>query len=61
MNETIKVTPGPGLKVRREDGRGHIAAAGETVALTTYVRRRLAEGDLTEAPARATPRKKGDA
>ena len=49
------VKPGPDLKVRFEQPeRGHIPEEGADVPLTTYYRRRLADGDLVEA---SRPRK----
>lgn len=58
---TTRVKPADGLKVRTEDGRRHFKADGETVELTTYVRRRLAAGDLVEAPAARASQSKAKA
>ncbi|UEX76990.1 DUF2635 domain-containing protein [Sediminicurvatus halobius] len=40
--------PRDGLQVRKPDGRV-LAAEGERVALTSYWRRRLRDGDVVEA------------
>ena len=48
MTGTVFVRPSPGRVVYREDG-GVIPDTGESVALTTYYRRRLAERDLIQA------------
>jgi len=42
----VSVRPAPGIKVRTEDGRRHIAEKGEAVAATNYIARRLRAGDL---------------
>ena len=55
---TITVKPADGLKVRKEDGRGHFAAEGEKAELTTYIRRRLKAGDLVEVAATKSTKKK---
>lgn len=50
--QELYLKPRDGLQVRKPDGRV-LAAAGERVALTTYWRRRLRDGDVLEArPAR---------
>ena len=57
MSDRLFVRPArPGLRVRREDASGHIPAEGERVALTTYIRRRLRDGDLVrvETPSAGT-------
>ena len=46
MMMEIFVRPEKGLRVRLEDGSRHIRPAGELVAFTTYIRRRLAAGDV---------------
>jgi len=48
--QTIRIKPADGLLVRLEDGTGHLAADGQTVALTGYWHRRLADGDVIEVP-----------
>lgn len=46
--------PGPGLKTRKPDGT-YLSAEGEWVPLTTYWRRRLADGDAVKSrPKRKT-------
>lgn len=47
--QTIRIKPADGLQVRLEDGSGYLAADGQTVALTGYWHRRLADGDVIEA------------
>jgi hypothetical protein len=42
----IFVRPRKGIKVRTEDGRGHIGDAGHSVRPTRYYRRRILAGDL---------------
>ena len=47
MAVTKFVKPADGLKVRHEDPRrGHVLAEGEDVVLTSFYRRRIADGDL---------------
>ena len=53
--QTIRIKPADSLQVRLEDGSGYLAASGQTVALTGYWHRRLADGDVIEvqdAPAK---------
>ena len=43
----LRVRPAEGLRVRYEDAaRGHVPPEGDDVVLTTYYRRRIADGDL---------------
>ncbi|HEY1035548.1 MAG TPA: DUF2635 domain-containing protein [Pseudoxanthomonas sp.] len=52
MNQQQFLRPADGVKVRHPDGRA-LSAAGETVDMTSYWRRRLAAGDvLAGKPAR---------
>ena len=48
--KTLFVKPAPGRRVRAQDGWRPLREDGETVALSTYYRRRLAAGDLIAAP-----------
>ena len=52
MSEQKHLRPAEGVKVRRPDGR-HLAAEGETVTMTSYWQRRLADGDVVEGTAAA--------
>ena len=57
--ERVRVRPREGLRVRYEDAaRGHVPAEGADVALTTYYRRRLADGDLVAVPPPLPPKTK---
>ena len=57
--QTIQIKPADDLQVRLEDGSGYLAAEGQTVALTGYWHRRLADGDVIEVPdAPAKPARK---
>lgn len=47
MSNQKKLRPAEGVKVRHPDGR-HLAEQGETVTITAYWQRRLAEGDVVE-------------
>ncbi len=50
MTDTAFVKPADGLIVSRENpAEGDIPAEGAEVALTSYYRRRLADGDLVRA------------
>ncbi|OWY40063.1 DUF2635 domain-containing protein [Xenophilus sp. AP218F] len=47
--QLIKLKPAAdGLLVRLEDGSGYLPAEGQPVPLTTYYRRRMADGDAVE-------------
>ena len=50
MSEQAFLRPAEGVKVRRPDG-GHLAEKGETVTMTSYWQRRLADGDVVEVKA----------
>ena len=57
----IQVRPREGLRVRYEDpARGHVPPEGADVVLTTYYRRRIADGDLVlvDAPPPPPPKPK---
>ncbi len=57
--QTIQIKPADDLQVRLEDGSGYLAVDGQTVALTGYWHRRLADGDVIEVPdAPAKPARK---
>ena len=61
--ETAWLKPsGPDVLVRYEDpGRGHIPSEGADCPLSSYYRRRLADGDLVKGRRpKAEPAKKGD-
>lgn len=45
MSNQKILRPAEGVKVRHPDGR-HLASDGETVTMTTYWQRRLADGDV---------------
>ncbi len=49
--QTVRIKPADGLLVRLEDGSGYLAADGQTVPLTGYWHRRIADGDVEELPA----------
>lgn len=49
------VKPRAGVKVRRETLPGHVAPEGETVEMTAYYRRRIADGDLLKAKPQKKP------
>ncbi len=55
MNDIVTLKPAAGTRVRKEDG-SLLAAAGEPVTLSTYWRRRLADGDVVPVPKTAKPR-----
>ncbi|GAA4651682.1 hypothetical protein GCM10023116_39660 [Kistimonas scapharcae] len=57
---TFTIKPADGLKVRKPDG-SHLAADGESVVLTGYWRRRLADGDVVKATASKNAKKGGAA
>lgn len=44
--KTLK--PRDGMKVRLENGMGYVAEEGQSLPLSAYYRRRLADGDLIE-------------
>lgn len=44
--KTVYVIPREGVKVRAEHGKAHIPAGGENMMLTTYIQRRISDGDL---------------
>ena len=46
--ETIFVKPKAGLLVRLADASRHVFAEGEEVLNSSYIRRRLRDGDLVE-------------
>lgn len=48
MADTIKLKPAKGLLVAVPGERRNLREEGETVAITTYWRRRLADGDVVE-------------
>lgn len=50
--QTVRIKPAAGLLVRLEDGSGYLAAEGQTVPLTGYWHRRIADGDVEELPAK---------
>ena len=47
--DTKFLKPGKGLLVRLEDATRHLFAEGEHVVMSTYWRRRVRDGDVTEA------------
>lgn len=49
--QTVRIKPAAGLLVRLEDGSGYLAAEGQTVPLTGYWHRRIADCDVEEMPA----------
>jgi hypothetical protein len=63
----VFVTPREGVKVREEHGKAHIPAGGANMMLTSYIRRRIADGDLllgsekeqAPGPAKTQNHKKG--
>lgn len=57
--ETAWLKPGTGLKVRFEEpSLGHVPAEGAELPLTTYYRRRIADGDLAKSRRPGTPKDK---
>ena len=57
MRETAFLKPAAGLKVRHQDPRrGHVDPDGEEIVLTSFYRRRLADGDLVRAKRPAKPK-----
>lgn len=46
--QTIRIKPAAGLTVRLEDGSGYLATDGQTLPLTGYWHRRLADGDVIQ-------------
>ena len=60
MSETVFVVPGKGRRVPLEDGMGHFPAEGRETALTRYVRRRLADGDLVKSKPPAAAKADGE-
>lgn len=52
--QKARIKPAAGLLVRLEDGSGYLAAEGQTVPLTGYWHRRIADGDVEAAPAEGT-------
>lgn len=46
--ERATLKPAEGLLVWLEDGTGHLPAEGQSVPLTSYYRRRLADGDVID-------------
>lgn len=52
MSQQKLLRPAEGVKVRRPDG-AHLAELGETVTMTGYWQRRLADGDVVEVKAAA--------
>ena len=47
--ETKFLKPAAGMLVRLEGASRHLVAEGENVTMTAYWRRRLRDGDVTEA------------
>ena len=47
--ETKFLKPATGMKVRLENATRHLAAEGESVAMSSYWRRRLRDQDVVEA------------
>lgn len=48
--QMVNLKPVGGLLVRLEVGEGFLPAKGKEVPLTTYYRRRLADGDVEHVP-----------
>lgn len=48
--QTARLKPADGLTVRLEDGSGYLASEGQTLPLTGYWHRRIADGDVTRLP-----------
>jgi len=42
----VFVIPRDGVKVRAEHGNSHIPAGGSNMMLTSYIQRRISDGDL---------------
>lgn len=49
--QTVRIKPAAGLLARLEDGSGYLAAEGQSVPLTGYWHRRIADGDVEKLPA----------
>ena len=47
--ETQYLKPAAGMLVRLEDATRHLFAEGENVVMSAYWRRRVRDGDVTEA------------
>ena len=47
--ETRFLKPAPGMKVRLENATRHLLAEGESVTMSAYWRRRIKDGDVTDA------------
>ena len=56
--KTVYVIPREGVKVRAEHGKAHIPAGGENMMLTSYVQRRISDGDLVVRAEKETPAEK---
>ena len=54
--QTRFVKPAKGMLVRLEDCSRHVAAEGEDLPFTAYLRRRLRDGDLIEAKRPKAPK-----
>lgn len=46
MSEIVKLKPAGKNLVRNPDTNGHLDAGGEPIALTSYWRRRIKDGDV---------------
>lgn len=46
MNKPVFLIPREGVKIREEHGLGHFPAEGDTRMITSYLNRRIKDGDL---------------
>ena len=54
--DTLFVKPAPGMKIRIADATRYVAEEGEALANSSYLRRRLRDGDLVKATPPKAPK-----